>query len=189
MKLLKDIAEPWAQFVRSIKGLGSRLSVVLVQLPPRFAYNDENMSRVGKLAALAKRDGIAIAVEFRNDTWLVPAVYSKMRAINTPISGTVIKRAGVGKWLGTMPSGMFIPPRTGPFSYTRIHGAKGYRGLYDAAALKTLKKRIADQNAPRDYVFFNNSFYGKDDSKCPVTATKAAAVCDAVMFKEIVGRS
>ena len=192
MKLLKDIHREWKEFVTALGDLKSRVDVVLVQLPPRFGYSLSNMDRVIELKRLADRAGLRIAVEVRNSSWLNDKVYSRFRSSNICLVGTVIKKAKDDvKWLGTMPAGTTLPPATGDFTYTRFHGSKGYRGLYGVEELNRVKNRIKEQGQVSNYVFFNNAFYDyrTGPTKCPVTKTKAAAVCDAVMFKSLVARN
>lgn len=191
VKLLKEIEEPWSCFIRSLSMLRKRLDAVLVQLPPRFKYTHENLQRIVRLARLADKARTRVVVEFRNSSWLVGDVYSVMQKIGVAISGTVIERDSTqsSSWLGTMPTGVYIPPLTGGFTYTRVHGSRGFRGLYNVSQLESLNERISSRGAPMNYVFFNNVFYGRGKQKCSVTNTQVAAICNAVMMSEIVTRS
>ena len=192
MKFLKDIEPEWKEFVESLRRARNRIDAVLVQMPPRFHYNSTNMERLVNLKRLADGSGLKIAVEVRDKSWLNNAAFAKLKKHSIVLVGTVIKRTKPDqKWLGTMPTGTFIPPLTGQFSYTRFHGSKGFRGLYTKRELETIKRDIVGLSARNNYVFFNNAFfdYKEGPKTCPVVKTRAAALCDAVMFESMVARN
>ncbi len=188
-KFLKDIDSVWADFVRATQGHGleDRVGGYLLQLPPRFAKKPETVERLRKLATLAKRTTphVQIFVEFRNKSWLDNDTYKLVDELGWVTSGTVInKDEGNEKWIGTMPRGTYLPPasRMPSATYTRVHGAKGYRGAYGEKALRRLYRAIREQGAATNYVVFNNTFFERGDGPCPVGKIGKAAACDAVMF-------
>jgi uncharacterized protein YecE (DUF72 family) len=64
---LADFAEPLADFLAQVEQLGEKLAVLLVQLPPKLAFDAALAARF--FAALAARSRAAIACEPRNPSW------------------------------------------------------------------------------------------------------------------------
>ena len=76
IKRLKDAEQPVASLFEDLKPLGSRLGIVLFQLPPSFK---RDMARLQQfLAAVPK--GKQAALEFRHETWFSDEVYAALRA-------------------------------------------------------------------------------------------------------------
>ena len=187
MKFLKDIDTPLKEFMDSLSPARDRVNVILVQLPPRFVNKPDNVSRIKKLGSLMRDSPYGIAVEFRNKSWLIPETYKMMEEVGMAIVGTVIrKKPDSTKWLGSMPNGSFIPPKTAPFTYTRVHGSKGYRGDYSRTELLELRSSIVERKAKSDFIFFNNVFFDERTAKCKITRTRYAAICNAVEFSRLV---
>ena len=187
MKFLKGVDVPLKEFVESLSPARDRIKAILVQLPPRFVNKPENVSRIKHLGSLMRSTPYGVAVEFRNKSWLVPETYKMMERAGMAVVGTVIrKKPDNTKWLGSMPTGSFIPPKTAPFTYTRVHGSKGYRGHYSRTELQKLHSLIAKQKAKTDFIFFNNVFFDDRKTKCKTAQTRYAAVCDAVEFSRLV---
>ena len=86
-------------------------------------------------------------------------------------------------WMGTMPSGIFIPPRTGPATYVRVHGGKGFRGFYSPAAVAEVISKMTAQRTTKNFLFFNNVFFDMRGDGCELGGKKVtmAAVCDGVI--------
>lgn len=68
---LVDCAAPLAEFLEEVSALGDRLSVLLVQLPPKLAF-DECSARTF-FRELKARTPTAIACEPRHPSWFEPA--------------------------------------------------------------------------------------------------------------------
>jgi uncharacterized protein YecE (DUF72 family) len=64
---LADFEEPLAQFLPQVEQLGDKLAVLLVQLPPKFAFDSENVARFFR--ALVSQSSAAIACEPRHPSW------------------------------------------------------------------------------------------------------------------------
>lgn len=190
MKQLKDIGKPWAEFMRALAPLRSRISAILVQLPPRFVRTDSNYAKLVELSKLSKKYGVSVVLEFRDSSWLTGEVYSGLDKMSLAVVGTVIRKAQDDqRWLGTMPAGTFLPPATNGITYTRVHGGRGYRGLYSKSELRRLKSQVDRKGAPLNYVFFNNYAFDRGSRRCPAMKTRSAALCNAVMFTELSGMS
>ncbi|AZS37260.1 hypothetical protein CVS47_01894 [Microbacterium lemovicicum] len=146
---LADPSEWIARIVRVWEVLGARRGVLLVQLPPDFARDDERLT--GFLAAVPA--GIRVAVEFRHGSWLDESVFG------------ILERAGAAY---VVMSGAHLPcilRATAPFVYVRLHGPDPehlYAGSYDGAAIGWWADRIREWDAAGldVYAYFNNDGYG-----------------------------
>ena len=187
IKRLKDVKDSWNLLWDRISPLGSKLRCVLIQLPPSFHYKEENMERVKAMKAYIK-PGTPIAFEFRDVSWFQPEVYEEFKKLRWCMVGTYItKRAGT-KWLGTMPPGLLVPPRTSSISYVRVHGKRGYKGELTRAELQQIREALSKQRATKAFVMFNNTFFDPRGQHCDVGGmeVKYAAVCNAVEFTELL---
>ena len=72
---LADVREPLAQLLGAASGLGPKLGPVLFQLPPSLAVD---LERLDAFLALLP-DGVRCVFEFRHPSWLVPAVFERLR--------------------------------------------------------------------------------------------------------------
>ncbi len=188
MKRLKDCKGAWGQFWRRAKILGKKLKAVLFQLPPSFKFNEVNMERLRKMSAYLPKGGPAIVFEFRDKSWFVAPVYELMKKNGWCLGGTAIRRPTTRYWLGNMPSGLHLPPRTSNTTYLRVHGQKGYRGYYGPKELRNIREKIGKKGTTQNFVIFNNTFFEKRGRTCSKMGKKIrfAAVCDAVAFGESV---
>jgi len=182
-KRLHDVREAWERLWALIQPLGRRLRCVLFQLPPSFHYNDVNMVRVTDMRSYLP-DGLDVAFEFRDKSWFVDPVYDKMKSARFCMVGTFIKKSENAKWLGTMPKGLLLPPRTARISYLRVHGGRGYRGSLTQAQLEEIRGALAGQETQNTFVMFNNTFFDRRGQYCDVAGhqVKYAAVCNAAQF-------
>ena len=119
---LKDAQEAWNVLWDRIKELPS-LKCVLFQLPPNFNNTAENRPRIRAMKTYLPST-VNIAFEFRNKSWLIDDVYQMFEELGWAIVGTVVYKKEGTRWVGNMPSGVFMPPATSDFNYIRIHGKK-----------------------------------------------------------------
>ena len=188
MKRLKDVEGAWNKLWKSISPLGKKLKAILFQLPPSFAYEPENLQRIADMKKYIPTN-LNIVFEFRNKSWLTDDVYSQFRKMKWCIAGTYIqKKEGTTYWMGTMPSGLNLPPKTSAFNYMRIHGSRGYRGSLDRDELTKLRNSLNKQKCNESFVMFNNTFFDSRSKHCTVDGIKIkyAAVCNAAEFTNIV---
>lgn len=188
MKRLNDCKEAWSVFWERVKPLGNSLKAVLIQLPPSFKMTDETMKRVEVMAKYLPVNKVTIVFEFRDDSWFTESVYKMMRLHRLTMGGTSIERPTKAKWLGDLPTGLNIPPKTSDATYIRIHGEKGYKGNYSDAQLKAIKNKVNARNTKKNFVMFNNTFFPKRNKTCKIGKNKVryAAVCNAVEFGKYV---
>src|SRR5689334_14810542 len=71
-KRLKEVDEEVGVFVTNSEALRAKLGAFLVQIPPNLKRDDERL--VAFLALFPP--GLKLALEVRNDSWLVPEVYA-----------------------------------------------------------------------------------------------------------------
>ena len=188
MKRLKDVKGAWEKLWKQIKPLGKKLKAILFQLPPSFEYKPENLKRIEDMKMYVPRN-LNIVFEFRNKSWFVDDVYDQFKKMKWCIAGTYIqKKEGTTYWMGNMPAGLNLPPRTAQFNYLRIHGDRGYRGSLDKDQLRKIKNSLNRQKGDESFVMFNNTFFDSRNKHCMVDGLKIkyAAVCNAVEFTNIV---
>lgn len=186
-KRLHDVEEGWDVLWNSIKPLGSKLQAILFQLPPSFTYKEENMERIEKMHKYIPSN-LNIVFEFRDISWFKPEVYEKFKKMKWCVAGTYIQKKMGTKWMGTMPGGLELPPRTASFNYLRIHGGRGYKGSLDDNQLKEIKKQIDKQGGNKSFIMFNNTFFDPRSKYCRIDNNKIkyAAVCNAVEFTSLI---
>ncbi|MEN3336703.1 MAG: hypothetical protein V7647_379 [Acidobacteriota bacterium] len=142
--------EPWlARINGGLSRLGRNRGVLLVQLPPGASIDE------ARLAYFLERipSTLRVAVEFRNATWHLEAVFA------------LLERHGAAY---CVMSGARLPcvlRATAPFVYVRLHGPDPdslYRGSYPDNDLRWWSDRIREWDAAgRDvFVYFNNDGEG-----------------------------
>jgi uncharacterized protein YecE (DUF72 family) len=114
-----------ARFLASIRPLGDRFGALLLQYPPTRQRDDTALT--GVLAALP--DDLPVAVEFRHESWLDDAVFTRI----AEHGGTVCVSETDGRALDRLPPG--------PFAYVRLRSDRysaeareGWRSLLDREA-------------------------------------------------------
>jgi len=147
MKKLTDPAAALDRFFAPLRPLGSKLQVVLWQLPPRFEV--DALPRLDAFLGMLPR-GFRYAVEFREPSWYLDETCDVLEAHGA---------AFCEHDLIPLP-----PPRlTGGFRYLRFHGASArYDGRYGPRALAPVADDLARarRRGTDAYVFFNNDIGG-----------------------------
>jgi uncharacterized protein YecE (DUF72 family) len=132
-KRLREIESDVSEFVRRSAALGSRLGVLLFQLPPNLK---KDLERLRNLLGLLPGD-VRCALEFRNPSWQDEEVYATLRA------------GGAMLCVTDTDEGETPYVTTSDFGYIRLR-----RTHYDDADLRAWVARIAAQGLPRTYVYF-----------------------------------
>ena len=121
---LVDCEAPTDEFAADIAGLGERLAVVLVQLPPSLAYDEAVADRF--FSHLADRTGARIACEPRHASWFEPEADRHLAQLE--IARVAADPARV--------PGAERPGGCSKLAYWRLHGSPViYRSSYDQEAL------------------------------------------------------
>ena len=120
-------------FAGEVSGLGRKLSVMLVQLPPSLQFDEAVAEHF--FAALRERVTPAVACEPRHRSWFTPEVdgWLKTRRIARVAADPafVPEAAMPGGWHG--------------LTYLRLHGSpRMYWSAYDAAFLETVARQLAE---------------------------------------------
>jgi uncharacterized protein YecE (DUF72 family) len=200
IKRLKNCKGAWDKFWKVIKPLGNKMRAILIQLPPSFKNTPETFKRLERMKQYLPRSGPSIIFEFRDKSWFTKEVTALFTSAGWTIGGTLINRKKGVYWLGNMPTGIHIPPKTSNTTYIRIHGEKGYKKYYNTKTLREIKQQIMQHNTKNNFVMFNNVFFTKRNRTCRIQTKKNktrkandrkanklkriryAAVCDAVLF-------
>jgi len=163
IKRLRAPAEPVDRFVGRVRGLGSRLGPVLLQLPPQLRCDRD------RLAATLDRfpSSFRVAVEFRHESWFRDEIRELL--VDRGVALCLADRRGVlgATW------------RTAEWTYLRFHeGRARPRPSYGRAALDAWAHRLASGWSPDEdcFVYFNND-------------PGAAAPRDAARFARLVARA
>jgi uncharacterized protein YecE (DUF72 family) len=152
------------QFREEVLGLGHKLGVLLVQLPPRLAF-DESVARAF-FGVLRKRLDVQVACEPRHPTWgssnanSVLAEYKVARVAADP-----------PPWPGADEPGGYDR-----FAYFRWHGQpRKYYSDYDAEHLALLRRRMSviAERALDVWAIFDNTVLG-------YALGNALAIADAI---------
>ena len=155
-KNVKTDLELFLDLMRPLQ-LSGKLACLLIQLPPKYTYNPENLEEFFKLLDPTFR----YAVEFRNITWLLPETVTfklleKYRVVYTIVDEPI------------------LPPEihlTTDFAYFRWHG-KGEDIWFD---YKYNEKELdawipvvqaTSNKVKKVYGYFNNHFHGYAPENC-----------------------
>lgn len=124
------------QFFAEVAGLGDKLGVLLVQLPPKLAFDERAVDLF--LQSLQGRTDALAAVEPRHSSWFAPGIeggladrrVARVAADPAPFAGA----DKAGGWTG--------------LTYYRLHGSpRRYYSAYDATALASLKLNLDESRA------------------------------------------
>ncbi len=139
MKQLNLAGPSVTEFTRRAEILGSKLGVLLFQLPP---YMKKDLARLRDLlAALPK--GRRAALEFRHDSWQDDEVYR------------TLEEHGAALCVADTDEGDTPFVRTSEFAYLRLR-----RTAYDEKGLRGWVQRLGAQRLDRAYVYFKHEDEG-----------------------------
>lgn len=127
---LRRARAPLQRFLAEAGGLGDRLAVLLVQLPPSFAF--EGRTARSFFTLLGELFGGAIVCEPRHESWFTPSADRVLAALRVSRAAAdparVPQAASPGGWLGPKGDGR------GAVLYHRWHGApRIYWSRYESA--------------------------------------------------------
>ena len=144
MKKLKDPESSSAKFFHVADRLGPKLGPILFQLPPRWKLNLERLEEF--LCTLPGEH--QYAVEFRDETWLVPEVYKLLNKYNAAFCIHDFSDMKVSREI------------TADFTYVRFHGPTSakYWGSYSNGELRAWADWIKEHRRKLSsiYAYFNN---------------------------------
>jgi uncharacterized protein YecE (DUF72 family) len=137
-----------AAFFENVRPLGEKLGPVLVQLPPKLAF-EEGTAREFFETVRELHQG-QVVVEPRHASWFAPAVerllkeFEVARAMADPPQGSALA-SEPGGWAG--------------FRYFRLHGSpRKYWSAYEDDFLKALAEKLKTEKRAREvWVIFDNT--------------------------------
>jgi uncharacterized protein YecE (DUF72 family) len=161
---LADCAGPLAAAVEEMLGLGGKLAVILVQLPPSLAFEASTVA--GFFGALRRLWPGDVACEPRHASWLEAEADALMAA-----EGIARVAADPAK-----APGFELPGGSDELLYCRLHGSPVvYRSSYDDGRLESLAETLRAAEAKRIWCIFDNTASG-------------AATGDALKLSRLMGR-
>jgi uncharacterized protein YecE (DUF72 family) len=122
------------RFIAEVTGLGDRLGVLLLQMPPKFAWDAGVFNAF--VTALRTRSDAPVALEPRHASWFTAEADAQLIELCvTRVAADPARVPGAGEpggWRG--------------LSYYRWHGApRMYYSDYDTAALQALREQLDAQ--------------------------------------------
>lgn len=134
-------------FFGSVSGLGGKLAVVLVQLPPTLVFEDENADKFFRALRRIYK-GCAVC-EPRHASWLEKGAQKTLAAHSIGHVLTEIPAAGHDPLENAAPKAPL---------YIRLHGTpRKYYSSYSTEALQHLADFLAGHEERRRYVVFDNT--------------------------------
>jgi len=128
---LKDCDDLLARFVEESAGLGVKLGVLLVQLPPSLAYDADVADAF--FDDLYARTSAAVACEPRHASWFTPDADAALKTLRVARVAADPPRARNDGEPGGWPG----------LRYWRLHGSpKLYYSDYDATTLESLARKL-----------------------------------------------
>ena len=139
---LKDCDDLLARFVEESAGLGVKLGVLLVQLPPSLAYDADVADAF--FDDLYARTRTAVACEPRHASWFTPDADAALKTLRVARVAADPPRARNDGEPGGWPG----------LRYWRLHGSpKLYYSDYDATTLESLARKLKSG----DWCIFDNT--------------------------------
>ncbi|MEO6580624.1 MAG: DUF72 domain-containing protein [Sphingomicrobium sp.] len=160
---LVEVEKLLDQFAEDVVGLGPKLRVVLVQLPPSFAFDASLFEQF--IRSLSARIEVPIACEPRHTSWFEPG------------ADKVLDRLGVARVAAdpALSETAAKPGSAKSLAYWRLHGSpQMYRSTYGEARIADYAARIAGSGARECWCMFDNT-------------ASSAAIGDALLMKEQLG--
>jgi uncharacterized protein YecE (DUF72 family) len=175
---LRAARKPLRAFLAEAAGLGDRLGVLLVQLPPSLAF-DARVARTFFALLRESWDG-PVACEPRHASWFEPGADRALAALRvTRVAADPARSdaaARPGGWLGPARDG------AGALLYYRWHGSpRVYWSRYDDAWLARQAALIAEWPASAvPWVIFDNTASGAATANALALRSLAAAVATSL---------
>lgn len=139
------------RFLDESCGLGSKLGVLLLQLPPKLAFNEASAHMF--FGGLRKRVNIPLVCEPRHPSWGSPAAEALLR--NYAVARVA---ADPPRW-----DGADEPGGADHLAYFRWHGRpRMYYSDYGAESLAALREQVARarERCPEVWIIFDNTVLG-----------------------------
>jgi uncharacterized protein YecE (DUF72 family) len=141
---LVDCGDLVAGFVDEVGGLGGKLAILLLQLPPKLAFDAEVAAPF--LAGLVAASPARVVCEPRHPSWFEPgpdAMLARLEVARVAADPAIVPGAAVpGGWRG--------------LAYWRLHGSpRMYRSSYDDGRIGLLAASIREEE--QAWCIFDNT--------------------------------
>lgn len=137
-------------FFDQVKPLEEKLGPVLVQLPPKFEFNDSLTHDF--FTVLRELHSGLVALEPRHASWFTGPVNHMLRDFSI---ARVAADPPKGSSLAAMPAGW------SGLCYWRLHGVpRTYYSSYDASFLRRFPQRLRETSCAEQWVIFDNTALG-----------------------------
>ncbi len=164
LRLGENSFPPLEEFCERVRGLGAKLAVCLVQLPPFFEANRENAVSLRKFLERLPRD-IRFAVEFRRREWFVDWTFEELGKHG------IVPAVVEGKWV---PNEIMFDAASrvrGEFSYVRFMGERDLTSFDRiwrdrTGHLELWAQLISSIETDSTYVYFSNLYEGHAPESC-----------------------
>jgi uncharacterized protein YecE (DUF72 family) len=171
IKRLSGVKEAWKQFIENALCLKEKLGPILLQLPPSFKCNSENISRVKDfLTSIVKiknqRAKIKMTIQNSKSEDTKPCLAIEVRhsSFKNPRFFNLLKKYKVALVISDSPTWQKIEqPQLADFVYIRMHGSKVlFASKYTKKELSSLAQKIKKwlEQGLDVYCYFNNDFHG-----------------------------
>lgn len=160
---LGDVDDELARFIDATSALGAKRDVLLVQLPPSFAYDDAVVTAF--LRTLRARYGGRIACEPRHASWFAAPA-------DRVLAGFGVARVAADPPPAGVP---FAPGGSADFCYWRLHGApRVYYSPYGDERLAEFAAAVRAAGVPA-WCIFDNTASGAATADALALATAVRA--------------
>jgi uncharacterized protein YecE (DUF72 family) len=162
---LRDCSEALQKFLDEVAGLGSRLGPLLVQLPPKLAF--DAAAAPAFFQELRQRFSGEVVCEPRNATWFERQATATLRRFDIARAGADPAPVPAAARPCAFPGGTF---------YLRLHGApRVYYSAYEPARIESFAAQLkrAARSGESAWCIFDNTAAG-------------AATTDALHLKRLV---
>ncbi|TPG07487.1 DUF72 domain-containing protein [Sphingomonas oligophenolica] len=163
---LVDCGELLEVFLCQVSGLGQKLDVLLLQLPPSFAFDEQVASSFFGVLRAMLDPAVDVACEPRNASWFAGDADACLvqHKVARVLADPVLVRGGdrPGGWLG--------------MTYRRLHGApRVYHSAYTRPMIAEAARAIADEQdtGTSSWCVFDNTASG-------AATSDALALCAAL---------
>jgi len=147
---LRGVGALLDEFVAQVDGLGDKLGALLVQLPPRLAFDAAVAARF--FAMLGRRSAAPVVCEPRHRSWFEPAAQALLQRHR-------IARAGVDPAVPLADAA--TPGETGDVRYWRWHGSpRVYYSPYGAKRLRAMADAACASDHADTWCIFDNTAAG-----------------------------
>ncbi|WAM33784.1 DUF72 domain-containing protein [Caldicellulosiruptor morganii] len=167
LKRLFEVDDEWEKFKSRIELLKEKLGPILLQFPPGFKKDEENLQKL--INFLRGKEKFRFALEFRHKSWCNEQVYEILKSFNA---------AWVIADSSRYPGAKVV---TAHFCYIRMHGPQSlYSSSYSDKQLKELADEIRQyaKVCNEIYVYFNNDVNG-----CAVQNARSLLELTAQIFE------